>query len=127
MIAILVAGLGVATTLVALIYQSQKDIGLLGLIGATGAQIRRIVVYGGIDDWSGKSTDRNCRWRDSCDGLDLRDQRAVVRLDDTVSLSLSVRGAVHGLCAGCFGTLRLYPAVRAASVDALATVREQNE
>ena len=47
-IAILVAGLGVTSTLIALIYQRQRDIGLLSLIGATSRQVRQMIVVEAI-------------------------------------------------------------------------------
>ena len=43
-IAILVAGAGVASTLVTLIYQRQRELGLLSLVGATAAQVERVIV-----------------------------------------------------------------------------------
>ena len=64
-IAILVAGLGVASTLITLIYQRQREIGLLSLVGATGRQIRRVIVYeavmlGGVSQLVGISWE--CCW-----------------------------------------------------------------
>ncbi len=127
MIAILVAGLGVATTLIALIYQSQKDIGLLGLIGATGAQIRRIVVYealmiGLASQLIGIAV-----------GVILA--MVLIYVINVQSFGWTIQfhfpylfvaqsTACVLIASALFG---LYPAVRAASVDALATVREQNE
>ena len=44
LIAILIAGLGVVSTLITLIYERQRDIALLSLIGASPAQIRRTII-----------------------------------------------------------------------------------
>jgi putative ABC transport system permease protein len=43
-IAIIIAGAGIVSTLIRLIYERRREIGLLGLLGATAAQIRRMVV-----------------------------------------------------------------------------------
>ncbi|MEN1680860.1 MAG: FtsX-like permease family protein [Planctomycetota bacterium] len=43
-IAILVAGLGVATTLVTTIYQRQREIGLLSLVGATAGKVKQMLL-----------------------------------------------------------------------------------
>jgi putative ABC transport system permease protein len=43
-IAIIIAGLGVISTLITLIYERQREIALLSLVGATRRQIRRMVV-----------------------------------------------------------------------------------
>jgi putative ABC transport system permease protein len=44
LIAIVIAGLGVISTLITLIYERQRDIALLSLVGATPRQVRRMVV-----------------------------------------------------------------------------------
>ena len=95
MIAILVAGLGVATTLITLIYQRQRDIGLLSLIGATGAT-------GPTSDRDGSFT---ARWSEStawnlrrgCAGIcpHLRDQCPIIRLDHSISSPHSVRHPIN--------------------------------
>jgi putative ABC transport system permease protein len=43
-IAIIVAGVGVASTLITLIYERQRELGLLTLIGATVGQLKRMVL-----------------------------------------------------------------------------------
>jgi putative ABC transport system permease protein len=43
-IAIIIAGLGVISTLITLIYERQREIALLSIVGATRRQIRRMVV-----------------------------------------------------------------------------------
>ncbi|REJ97316.1 MAG: hypothetical protein DWQ35_01795 [Planctomycetota bacterium] len=48
LIAIVIAGLGVAATLITLIYQRQRELGLLSLLGATYRQIRRVIVLEAI-------------------------------------------------------------------------------
>ena len=48
LIAISMAGFGVASTLINLIYYRQREIGLLSLIGASYAQVRRIILFEAI-------------------------------------------------------------------------------
>ncbi len=48
LIAILVAGLGVASTLITLVYQRQTEIAVLDLLGATRRTVRRIIVLEAI-------------------------------------------------------------------------------
>jgi putative ABC transport system permease protein len=48
LIAIIMAGFGVASTLITLIYHRQREIGLLSLIGASYAQVRRIILFEAI-------------------------------------------------------------------------------
>ena len=43
-LAILIAGLGVISTLITLIYERQREIALLSIVGATRRQIRRMIV-----------------------------------------------------------------------------------
>jgi putative ABC transport system permease protein len=43
-IAIVIAGAGIVSTLIRLIYERRREIGLLNLVGATPAQVRRMVV-----------------------------------------------------------------------------------
>ena len=57
-IAIVVAGLGVSSTLITLIYQRQREIGLLSLVGATPRQVRRVIlaeamIVGGVSQLLG--------------------------------------------------------------------------
>lgn len=126
MIAILVAGLGVATTLIALIYQRQRDIALLSLLGATCKQIRRMVVFealllGGVSQLIGVLVG-------SLLAIVLIYVINVQSFGWTIQFHFPVAFVVQStlfvfMASGLFG---LYPAVRAASVDALQTVREEH-
>jgi putative ABC transport system permease protein len=125
-IAILVAGLGVASTLITLIYKRQKDIGLLSLIGATAKQVRRVIVIeavllGAVSQLVGVFI-----------GILLAMVLIyVVNMQSfgwTIQLRLPIRFITQStllvlMASGLFG---LYPAIRAAGVDALQTVREEH-
>ena len=125
-IAIVVAGLGVATTLITLIYQRQRDIGLLSLVGATGKQIRRVIVFealllGGVSQLIGILV-----------GILL----AVVLIyvinvqsfGWTIQFHLPFQFVLQStlLVLLASALFSLYPAVRAAGIDALQTVREDH-
>jgi putative ABC transport system permease protein len=125
-IAILVAGLGVTTTLITLIYQRQRDIGLLSLVGATFRQVRRVIVLeavilGGVSQLVG-----------ICVGMLLAVLLIYVinvqsfgwTIQFHFPVSFVLQSTLFVLVASAlFG---LYPAVRAAGVDALQTVREEH-
>ncbi|MDG1896020.1 MAG: ABC transporter permease [Fuerstiella sp.] len=125
-IAILVAGMGVASTLITLIYKRQKDIGLLSLIGATGKQVRRVIVIeavllGGVSQLVGIFI-----------GILLAMVLIfVINVQSfgwTIQFLLPVQFIIQStllvlIASGLFG---LYPAIRAAGVDALQTVREEH-
>jgi putative ABC transport system permease protein len=125
-IAIVVAGLGVASTLITLIYQRQRDLGLLSLVGATGAQIRRVIVYeavvlGGVSQVIGIVVGMLL-------AIVLIYVINVQSFGWTIQFHLPVRFVIQSsllvlLASALFG---LYPAVRAAGVDALKTVREEH-
>ncbi|MBJ42106.1 MAG: hypothetical protein CMJ80_02210 [Planctomycetaceae bacterium] len=125
-IAILVAGMGVASTLITLIYQRQREIGLLSLIGATCRQVRRVIVLEAV--MLGTVS--------QIIGIFVGVLLAVVLIyvvnvqsfGWTIQFHLPIMFVVQStlfvMIASClFG---LYPAVRAAGVDALQTVRDEN-
>ena len=126
LIAIIVAGLGVASTLITLIYQRQRDIGLLSLIGASCKQVRRVIVFeaimlGGVSQLIG-----------ICLGLLLALVLIfVINVQSfgwTIQFHLPIQFVLQStvlvlIASGLFG---LYPAIRAAGVDALQTVREEH-
>ncbi len=125
LIAIIVAGLGVASTLITLIYQRQREIAMLSLVGATGRQVRRVImiealILGVVSQAIGVAV-----------GIVLA--LVLIYVINVQSFGWTIQ--VHlpwwflaqstllvVLAAAMFG---LYPAVRAASVDSLQTVREQ--
>jgi putative ABC transport system permease protein len=125
-IAIVVAGLGVASTLITLIYQRQRDIGLLSLVGATCTQIRRVimceaVILGGVSQLVGIFVG-------SLLALVLIYVVNVQSFGWTIQFHLPVQFVLQStllvlIASGLFG---LYPAIRAAGVDALQTVREEH-
>ncbi len=125
-IAILVAGLGVASTLITLIYQRQKDIGLLSLIGATCKQVRRVIVFeavmlGGVSQLVGIFVGLLL-------ALVLIYVINVQSFGWTIQLHIPYQFIFQStllvlLASGLFG---MYPAIRAAGVDALQTVREEH-
>jgi putative ABC transport system permease protein len=125
LIAVIVAGLGVTSTLITLIYQRQRDLGLLSLIGATGKQIRRVIV---------------------CEALVLGTVSQLIGVVVGIFLTLVLIYVINVqsfgwtiqfhlplwfiaqstlLVIGAAGLFGLYPAVRAATVDAIQTVREE--
>jgi putative ABC transport system permease protein len=124
-VAILVAGLGVSSTLITLIYQRQRDVGLLALVGATGRQVRRIilmeaVMVGGASQLLGVAT-----------GLVLAMVLIyVINVQSfawTIQVHLPVAFLVQSTVFILVGSalFGLYPAVRAARVDPLQSVREE--
>jgi len=125
LIAILVAGLGVAATLITLIYQRQREIGLLNLVGATGRQIRRVivleaVVLGVASQLLGIGIGLVLAWV-------LIHVINVQSFGWTIQFQIPYEFLIQStvlvlLATALFG---LYPAVRAAGMDALRTVREE--
>jgi putative ABC transport system permease protein len=124
-IAIVVAGLGVSSTLISLIYQRQREIGLLSLVGATPRQIRRVilaeaVIVGGVSQLLGIAI-----------GIVLAVVLIFVinvqsfgwTIQFHLPLGLLVQSTVCVL--GGSAAFGLYPAVRAANIDALQTVRQE--
>jgi putative ABC transport system permease protein len=125
LIAIVVAGLGVASTLVTLIYQRQREIGMLSLVGATCRQVRRVIVIeavilGSVSQLIGVVV-----------GVVLA--LVLIFVINVQSFGWTIQVHIPWwflgqsticvvLAAAAFG---LYPAIRAASVDALQTVREE--
>jgi putative ABC transport system permease protein len=124
-IAIVVAGLGVVSTLIAMIYERQREIALLALSGATARQVRRMVVLeavllGGVSQALGIAI-----------GLLL----AVVLIyvinvqsfGWTIQFHLPVVFLIQSTLAILAGTALcgLYPAAWAAAVNALQVTREE--
>jgi putative ABC transport system permease protein len=125
LIAIVIAGLGVASTLITLIYQRKREIGLLSLVGATHRQIKRIilceaVLLGAVSQLIGIAI-----------GVVLA--CVLIYVINVQSFGwtiqfhmpwqfLAVSTLLVILASGLFG---LYPAIRAATADPLQTVREQ--
>jgi putative ABC transport system permease protein len=124
-VAIVVAGLGVASTLITLIYQRQREIGLLSLVGATPWQLRRVVlaeavIIGGVSQVLGVIV-----------GIVL----AVVLIfvinvqsfGWTIQIHLPFGFLLQSTLLILVGSAAfgLYPAVHAANVRALETVREE--
>jgi putative ABC transport system permease protein len=126
LIAILVAGLGVASTLITLIYQRQRDIGLLSLVGATCRQVRRVIVLeavmlGGASQLIGIGVGTLL-------AMLLIFVINVQSFGWTIQFHPPWRFIIQSTlmvlaAAALFG---IYPAVRAAGVDALQTVREEH-
>ena len=125
-IAIVVAGLGVASTLITLIYQRQRDMGLLSLIGATYRQVRRVIV------WEAMMLAAASQLLGILVGLLLALVLIyVINVQSfgwTIQFHLPWQFMVQStilvvVASALFG---LYPAIRAAGVDALQTVREQH-
>ena len=125
LIAILVAGLGVVSTLITLIHDRKREVALLALLGATARQLRRMVVIeavliGAVSQLVGVVMGvllavvliyvinvQSFGWT-------IQFHLPVVFLLQSTLLIL----AATALCG-------LFPAMRAARVDALQTVREE--
>ena len=125
LIAILVAGLGVGSTLITLIYQRQREIGLLSLIGATYRQTRRVilceaVLLGGVSQLMGVAVGVLL-------ALVLIYVINVQSFGWTIQFHLPWQFLVMStlfvvMASALFG---LYPAIRAANSNPLKTVREE--
>ena len=92
LIAIAVAMLGVAGTLLTLVLERRRELSLLRLTGADRRQVRRMVIIeaaliGAVSQGIGLAVGLRV-----VDGVDLRDQRAELRLDDSVSRAARVPG-----------------------------------
>jgi putative ABC transport system permease protein len=125
LIAIVIAGLGVASTLITLIYQRKREIGLLSLVGATYRQTKRIILceallLGAVSQLIGLAI-----------GVLLA--YVLIYVINVQSFGWTIQFHVPWrfflvstllviLASGLFG---LYPAIRAANADPLQTVREQ--
>jgi putative ABC transport system permease protein len=125
LIAILVAGLGVISTLITLIYERKREVALLALLGATVGQLRRMIVVeavlvGAVSQLIGILV-----------GILLAVVLIYVinvqsfgwTIQFHLPLAFLVRSTLLILAAS--GLCGLYPAVRAAQVDALQTAREE--
>jgi putative ABC transport system permease protein len=124
-IAVVVAGLGVASTLITLIYQRQREIGLLSLVGATPGQIRRVIVgeaviVGGVSQLMGILIGILM-------AMVLIYVINVQSFGWTIQFHLPIRFLLQStlLVVGGSALFALYPAVQAANVRALQTVREE--
>ena len=95
LIAILVAGMGITSTLITMIYHRRRDIGLLSLAGATKKQLKRVFVFEAIVLGAFEPADRYRGGHRPCAGPDLCDQRAIVWLDDSSALSGRFSGTIH--------------------------------
>ena len=121
-----VAGLGVASTLITLIYQRQKDMGLLSLVGATCRQVRQMIVFeavilGGVSQLIGIFVGTLL-------ALVLIYVINVQSFGWTIQLHLPIQFMVQStvLVLAASGLFGLYPAIRATGLDALRTVREEH-
>ncbi len=125
LIAIIVAGLGVISTLITLIYQRKREVALLTLLGATARQLRRMVVIEAV----------LIAAVSQLIGIAVGILLAVVLIyvinvqsfGWTIQFHLPVAFLVHStvLILAASAVCGLYPAVRAAQIDALQTVREE--
>ena len=84
LIAIAVAMLGVAGTLLTLVLERRRELSLLRLTGADRRQVRRMVIIEAALIGARQPGHRPGRRLRVVDGADLRDQRAELRLDDSV-------------------------------------------
>jgi putative ABC transport system permease protein len=126
LIAILVAGLGVASTLITMIYHRRRDIGLLSLCGATPKQLRRVFVIEAL------AIGASSQLLGILLGIvlalvlifviNLQSFGWTIQMEFPLGFLLQSSFLVI-LAAGLFG---LYPAIQAASVDPLQTIREEH-
>ena len=125
LIAIVVAGLGVASTLITLIYQRQREIGLLSLVGATYKQVKRVilceaVLLGGVSQLIGIAV-----------GLLLA--CVLIYVINVQSFGWTIQFHIPWqffaistcLVVAASALFGMYPAIRAATGNPLETVREQ--
>ena len=94
LIAIAVAMLGVAGTLLTLVLERRRELSLLRLTGADRRQVRRMVIIEAALIGGGEPGHRPGGRLRAVDGVDLRDQRAELRLDDSVPHADCVPGPV---------------------------------
>ena len=86
-VAVIVAVMGIAGALMSLVIDRRREFGLLRFLGATSAQVRKLIlVEAGLDRPSGQHRRTRARRR-ALAGADLRHQQAVVRLDHPISLA----------------------------------------
>jgi putative ABC transport system permease protein len=124
-IAIAVAGLGIAATLITMVYQRKRELGLLALVGATPQQMRRVIVWeavvlGGVSQFVGLTV-----------GLLLA--YVLIFVINVQSFGWTIQ--YHFPWQFCVGStvcilvvaavFGLVPAVRATRLDPLSTVREE--
>lgn len=125
LIAILVAGLGVGSTLITLIHRRKREIALLSLLGATVRQVRRMIVIeavliAAVSQLIGIAV-----------GIVLAAVLVyVINVQSfgwTIQFHLPLAFLLQStlLILAATALCGLYPAVRAARVDALQTVREE--
>ena len=129
-IALLVASIGIANTMVMAIYERTREIGTLKAIGASRSEIRRMFMFeAGMIGWIGGAVGLGCGWalglglnqaiawyfryRD----LPLRGDFFVVTL--TLAVGVMVFATLIGVIAG------ILPAQRAASLDPLEALRHE--
>ncbi|MEM6331655.1 MAG: FtsX-like permease family protein, partial [Planctomycetota bacterium] len=123
-IAIVVAGLGVASTLVTLIYERQRELGLMSLVGATARQVRRVVLFEAVILGAASQAVGIL--------LGVVLAAVLVFVINVQSFGWTIQfhlpwaffGVASLLVIGASALFGLYPAVRAASVNPLETVRE---
>lgn len=124
-IAIVIAGLGVASTLITLIYQRQRELGLLSLVGATFAQVRRVIL------WEAVILGIASQIVGVLLGLLLAYGLVYVINVQSFGWTIQFRlpwsflFASTATVVGAAAMFGLYPAVKAASGDPLQTVRDQ--
>jgi putative ABC transport system permease protein len=125
LIAIVIAGLGVVSTLITLIYERQREIALLAMVGATPGQLRGMVVVeaviiGGVSQLCGIL-------------LGLALALVLIYVINVQSfgwtiqfhLPLGFLGQSTLLVLAVTALWGLYPAARAANIRAIEVVREQ--
>ncbi len=111
--------------MITLIYQRKREIGLLSLIGATSRQIRRVILFeavllGGVSQLIGTAI-----------GMLLAFVLIYVINVQSFGWTIQFHVPVQFMCVSTLlvlvasGMFGLYPAVQAASVDALQTTREE--
>lgn len=126
LIAILVAGLGVASTLITMIYHRRRNIGLLSLCGATRKQVRGIFVLEAM------ALGATSQLIGILLGIILAFVLIFVINRQSFGWTIQVdipygfllqSSALVVVAAGLFG---LYPAIQAAAMDPLQTIREEH-
>jgi putative ABC transport system permease protein len=126
LIAILVAGLGITSTLITMIYHRRRDIGLLSLAGATKNQLKRVFVFEAIV--LGAASQLIGIVVGIILALVLIFVINVQSFGWTIQLHFPLAFLIQStvlviLAAGLFG---LYPAIQAATIDPLPTIRDEH-
>ncbi len=126
LIAILVAGLGVASTLITMIYHRRRDLGLLSLSGAGNAQLKRVIVFEALV--LGASSQLIGIAVGIVLALVLIFVINVQSFGWTIQLHFPLAFLAQStiLVIGAAGLFGLYPAIQAASLDPLQTVRDEH-